>query len=91
MEQITRAEQFDQKRTYWKQHLKKLVRDGFNPDRILPTKQPQTPPAGLLEKAFFEDQNVSILCGTQIRGFAGYLPPAATYAIMSGNQRSLQN
>ena len=86
MDQLSRAEQLEQKRSYWKQHIDSWQETGLTQTEYCRRTQPETPPTGLLEKALFKDRNRRILRTNQIRRFAGYTGSAAKRITVSGNQ-----
>ena len=46
MDKISRAEELEQKRSFWKTAHRQLARGGFKPGRILPETQSEAPTTG---------------------------------------------
>ena len=89
MEQLSRAEQLEQKRIYWKQHIDSWQETGLTQVeycRQHDLKHHQLVYCGLLEKAIFKDHNRRILRTNQIRGFTGYTGSAGKRIPVSDNQ-----
>jgi hypothetical protein len=86
MDQLSRAEQLEQKRSYWKQQIEQWQQTGLSQAEYCRRNNSEASPTGLLEKALFKNTNRRILRSCPISGSAGYPHTTRSALINCGNR-----